>query len=745
MFNINHGLRRIWSVLLLMFFLVTGSAVPISYAGSGVGLSPLCDPPLLRGVKVYSDDPLRMDFILNSVDSTSSMQQNTTRLIKYFLAALTIPDTDLWVNLSPYEKERIIPAFFGRTEMGRDLLEQDYILKQVTASAIDPQNTTGREFWAKVYAQMQKRYGTINIPVDTLNKIWIVPASAVVYENNNAAYVVDSKLKVMLETDYFALSNNPTPTGEQGAEGSVFNDILRTIIIPVLEAEVNEGSNFVRLRQVYNALILATWYKQKIKESIIKRAYVDQNKIFGVSTNDPSAAEKIWNNYVKMFRKGAYNYIQEETDAISGEVIPRKYFSGGILFAIVPQILTWAGHTANVVQLPDAAMTVVRTRLNVLRINAVLKTQRGVNWLLEDVLYKYFLSIDENLPGNNINGNEEDLEIVPVPVPGREETLPFGQDKQFGAILLDLDGTLKSGWQRNISKRMLNAVIKLTQKGYKIGIASGREPAGLEEKFIIPMRKLSGDPLIAESLYIFPESGALGSRVSDSRVLIPRQSMDRDDQKVIFGQLVNMPDLTVTWVGPRITVVSSRIGIAVIVDKDRVRAVLKLRQLLVGWGLKKKYNVYDTGTGIDIVPDSVSKGFAAEAFADFLGLQQQDILKIGNMHGIYGNDYPMLRKPGGIGVNSPLATLWLLELMLKREPVKVNSDNGQISDVGGISLTGVHPRLKLKNEGKGLVLNSDSGLLQELQNADGLEPVIVDMREILNPVPAFLGLKNDPG
>ena len=58
------------------------------------------------------------------------------RLVKYFLAALTIPEKDLWVNLSPYEKDRVITDEFGSTEMGRDLLAQDYMLKQLTSSLI---------------------------------------------------------------------------------------------------------------------------------------------------------------------------------------------------------------------------------------------------------------------------------------------------------------------------------------------------------------------------------------------------------------------------------------------------------------------------------------------------------------------------------------------------------------------------------------------------------------------------------
>jgi hypothetical protein len=56
---------------------------------------------------------------------------DANRLIKYFLASLTVPEKDLWVNLSPYEEDRIAPESLGPTDLGKELLEQDYILKQL--------------------------------------------------------------------------------------------------------------------------------------------------------------------------------------------------------------------------------------------------------------------------------------------------------------------------------------------------------------------------------------------------------------------------------------------------------------------------------------------------------------------------------------------------------------------------------------------------------------------------------------
>ena len=294
-------------------------------------------PPLLKGVRVDPDQPFQFNFILDKGDSKASdedIKAESNHLIKYFLAALTVPENDLWVNLSPYEKDRIITDEFGLTEMGRDLLAQDYILKQLTASAIYPDSETGRKFWDEVYQKARERFGTTDIPVDTFNKVWIVPEKAVVYENSGAAFVSEARLKVMLESDYIAArgSDNAIAVNTASNDGTqeFGKKIIREVVIPILEKEVNEGENFAKLRQVYYSLILAAWYKRKIKGSLLSTVYVDQKKVAGVNIDDPKMSEKIWAQYVEAFKKGAYNLIREERDTLSGELIPHKYFSGGV-------------------------------------------------------------------------------------------------------------------------------------------------------------------------------------------------------------------------------------------------------------------------------------------------------------------------------------------------------------------------------------------------------------------------------
>ena len=188
-------------------------ALILTKPGERVSLSVNYPPVQLKGIVVHPQNPFQFDFILDKGDGNiqqAALKEESTKLVKYFLSSVTIPDKDLWVNLSPYEKERIVPESFGQTDMGRDLLAQDYLLKQLTSSLMYPEGDIGREFWNKVYRLAAHRFGTNNIPVNTFNKVWIVPEKAKVYERGNTAYVVNAKLKVMLEEDYITLSHNVT-------------------------------------------------------------------------------------------------------------------------------------------------------------------------------------------------------------------------------------------------------------------------------------------------------------------------------------------------------------------------------------------------------------------------------------------------------------------------------------------------------------------------------------------------------
>jgi hypothetical protein len=293
-------------------------------------------PPALKAIHIDPQSPLEIDFIIDSADQSKVNQKEVNKLVQYFLASMTTPEQDIWVNLSPYESKRIIAPQFGETSAGRELLAQDQMLKQLAASFTYPESETGKAFWSRVYQKAIAMYGTTAVPIDTFQRVWIMPGKAVVYEYNGTAFITESRLKVLLEDDYQALKNAQTKDGQAKlsvTEAQKVNNfsatVTREIVIPEIEKEINEGKNFAALRQIFNALILATWFKKKLKQHILARSYVDRKKVKGIEDDTEQTAEKIYQQYIKVLKDGVYNYVREDFDASSQSVIPRQYFSGG--------------------------------------------------------------------------------------------------------------------------------------------------------------------------------------------------------------------------------------------------------------------------------------------------------------------------------------------------------------------------------------------------------------------------------
>ncbi|MFH0753034.1 MAG: hypothetical protein V2A70_00540 [Candidatus Omnitrophota bacterium] len=283
---VRKYVKNIVSILVLFAFLVNTSgsayaqlAMPLPEPGSMVSLSEAYQPVLIKGMSIHKDNPFIFDFIVDSGQDRlqgEALKAEGERLIKYFMAGMTIPGKDLWVNLSPYEKNRVTSQHLGETDLGKDLLAQDYILKQLTASLIYPKKELGKTFWDKVYSRTQDLYGISEVPVDTFNKVWIMIDEAEVFEQGQTVFVTKCHLHVLMEQDYLALqksrgqevgSLDPRPEGH-----ALTSEIMKEAVLPLLEKEVNTGKSFSSLRQVFHSLILAGWYKNNIKESILSES-----------------------------------------------------------------------------------------------------------------------------------------------------------------------------------------------------------------------------------------------------------------------------------------------------------------------------------------------------------------------------------------------------------------------------------------------------------------------------------------
>jgi len=286
--------------------------------------------PVIRGVYFDPEDPLNLRFVFDTGNEKTVEKETAERLIRYFLAALAIPEDDLWVNLSPYESDRIVPETLGETDLGRDMLAQDYVLKQLSSSLMYPEAESGQQYWQKLYAEAVNS----GMPESTFNKVWIAPDKADIYEDDNgtSAFIIDARLKAMLEADYLAAEKNEAATGGNAAAAA-----MRSAVLPKISEEINNGANFAPLRQLYHSLILGVWFKKKFAETFY-RNYFDSGAVAGIDIEDKDAKQKIYDLYVEAFKKGVFNYERKERDALSGRTVKRHYFSGGIKAKVSPEI-----------------------------------------------------------------------------------------------------------------------------------------------------------------------------------------------------------------------------------------------------------------------------------------------------------------------------------------------------------------------------------------------------------------------
>jgi len=315
-------------------FVPIDSAVLLPKPGSMVNLSPVFEPALIKGLKIHPDNPFLFDFIVDPGNEQLSSQQlksTAQRMINYFMASMAVPEKDLWVNLSPVEKNHIVPDTLIKTELGRDLLAEDYLLKQLSASLIYPETHLGKVFWDKVYEDAYRKFGTTKLPVNLFNKVWILPQKASVYEKGDAVYIVNAHLKVMLEEDYLAQQLLGKKKQPLSPVKDITKQVLRQVVLPLIEKEVNEDKNFAPLRQVFYSLILAQWYQEAFKNSILNKDYAGRSKMAGIDVSDPRYKNRIYQQYLSAYKKGVFNYIKEEMNRVSQQPVPRKYFSGGFV------------------------------------------------------------------------------------------------------------------------------------------------------------------------------------------------------------------------------------------------------------------------------------------------------------------------------------------------------------------------------------------------------------------------------
>ena len=337
---------RLFLCVFLALFLPLGG-IPLPSLSAALSPEPVALPALntplrLCGIKIAPEHPLRLDFLLedNTHMPSLTLKNETTRLVKYFLTALTVPEKELWVNLSPNEQDRIIPPSLGETIMGRDMLEQDQALKQEVSLALAPGHPVGDLFWKRFYTLASEQGETADMPVNLVHKAWITLDQVRLHENSrNGVFVSAVRLKVLLKTDPDIPRVSLGDQERQTRRDALAEGLLREILLPYLEEQVNNDARFAPLRSISSSLVLASWFKHKLRSAFLTKAYADQNKIRGVASTDSRTPQRLWEQYMEAFRQGAYSFIKEDQDPLTGDMIVRKYTSGGLQLQMPDPIL----------------------------------------------------------------------------------------------------------------------------------------------------------------------------------------------------------------------------------------------------------------------------------------------------------------------------------------------------------------------------------------------------------------------
>lgn len=261
------------------------------------------------------------------LDTRKAVQRN----LDYFFVSLNLPREAFWVNLNPDEPKRIVDSSLGETDFGRIMLQADLRLKEDAASLTNPQNSKiGREFWQRVYKKAQELGVMDKISVST--RLWIVPDEAAVYEERNKFSIIKSRLKVCLEPAYLSKQSRHKYKEEYELDNFT-SKLMQEMILPELNRKVNEAYDYADLREAYNTLILAAWYKEKFSpstEPLLRQA--SYNITEGIEINDSYTPKQIYQDYLKSLKEGEYSFI--ESDYLAGPfyAATKHYFSGGVDF-----------------------------------------------------------------------------------------------------------------------------------------------------------------------------------------------------------------------------------------------------------------------------------------------------------------------------------------------------------------------------------------------------------------------------
>ncbi|MCM8797072.1 MAG: hypothetical protein NC923_04255, partial [Candidatus Omnitrophica bacterium] len=304
--------------------------------------------------------------------------------------------------------------------------------------ATSPATPEGAEYWDKLYKKAAELFGTENVTIPTLTRPWIVPDEVIISETPSSAYIHKATLKVMLEQDY--LKNNAVYNFKDERLKQLngySSQIIRELIIPKLNQQINTSKKYASLRQVYYSLILSQWFKARFAYKQNPYSYlIESRSLSGLTSDIPYSKNTYFKAYQQSFKNGEYNYKAPVYTPFGQSI--RSYFSGGAdlnLGNVIPaQFGGIAGTNANGTQ-----MCVIASSRNesALKSNPYLLAAEGKISLGELVV---------RITGNTLSGEE-----IQRRVQGIEDAHQIELDNEHRLGQRNTDGTYQKDKEKPYS------------------------------------------------------------------------------------------------------------------------------------------------------------------------------------------------------------------------------------------------------------------------------------------------------
>jgi hypothetical protein len=301
-------------------------------------------PPLVGGVMFPLANPLALGFSLltdaaHEMPTAAEQQELQSRLGRYLNTFLVLSGEHVNVTLTPTDDYCGLPRLLRHTELGRDLLAQDVVLKHYTAAQLHPSTERGKAFWDRVNALPSGRSN-----FESCFRVWIVPGDAGVREetvgDNGQVTIEKLGLKVLCEQDYETLRQYRTSQGASTVTScspeveKVVIGLFKELIVPEIQNEVSLGPRFGLLRQILSVLLVAKWImKSSVGEALTQAGFIGSNtpEKYGLNVVDDTVLDSMKRIYLQMFGRGVWQHAALRFDAQSGLMEKRLYVAGGVV------------------------------------------------------------------------------------------------------------------------------------------------------------------------------------------------------------------------------------------------------------------------------------------------------------------------------------------------------------------------------------------------------------------------------